>query len=365
MNHERFKSIFPIILNDALDYARSFHASDEMLSWFEKSLTHNTTNGKHLRGLLIPNTLSHILSRPLASSEFISAAKLGWLLELLQASVLMCDDIEDGDVTRRGKASWHAVPGVGLRAINDAAMLESTVFALLKRYFRDLECYVDLVEVFHETVFRTGAGQMVDLISSLSGNGVGSGSGSGSEDVNGDVCSFAGEWGECVWERIGEMKTAYYTVYAPVVLAMYLGRVATEKNLERVRSVALRLGVYYQVQDDFLDIFGEQEVFGKELGRDIRDGKCTWLIAGGWGRADEAQKRVLREWYGCGDGGGRAVEMVRGVFREVGMEEAYAAYEEEMLRMMEEVIADIEEGSSGLKKGMFTDIIHIMYKRRK
>ncbi|RAK98472.1 FPP/GGPP synthase family protein [Aspergillus ibericus CBS 121593] len=313
MDRERFAAMFPAVLEDALSYARSIHTPPEALAWLQKNITHNTTSGKHLRGLLIPNTHAHSLSRPLTSPEYTLSAKLGWLLELLQASFLIPDDIEDHDTVRRGKASWHAVPGVGMKAINDAALLQSIVFYLLRRYLKGTcRWYVQIVELLHEVVFRIGLGL----------NGI-------SE-------------GRC--EVIARMKTAYYTIYAPVVVGMYLGGVGTEENLERMRRIALRLGIYYQ-----------------ESGRDIKDGKCSWLIVEALGRVNNVQRGVL-ECYGSGEPG--AVERVQAVFREVGMKRVFEEFEEEFIERMRRDVADIDK-STGLEKGIFVDIMGIMYRRDK
>jgi farnesyl diphosphate synthase len=50
-------------------------------------------------------------------------------------------------------------------AINDAFLLESFVFQILKKHFRSESCYLDLVELFHEVIYKTEMGQLLDLTS--------------------------------------------------------------------------------------------------------------------------------------------------------------------------------------------------------
>lgn len=82
--------------------------------------------------------------RVLTEAEYFDAAVLGWLIELLQATMLVLDDIMDESPTRRGKPSWYRVTGVGMAAVNDATMLESAIYVLLKKYFAGRAIYVRL-----------------------------------------------------------------------------------------------------------------------------------------------------------------------------------------------------------------------------
>jgi len=70
----------------------------------------------------------------------------------------------DASITRRGQPCWYKNPEVGLIAINDAFMLESAIYHLIKSHFRQETYYVDLLELFHETTYQTEMGQLIDLI---------------------------------------------------------------------------------------------------------------------------------------------------------------------------------------------------------
>jgi len=60
-------------------------------------------------------------------------------------------------------------PLVGMVAINDAFMLESAIFHLLKLHFRAQPCYLDLIELFHDITYKTEMGQLVDLVTAPEG----------------------------------------------------------------------------------------------------------------------------------------------------------------------------------------------------
>src|SRR3569833_2570724 len=96
----------------------------------------NTVGGKCNRGMSVPDSVSMLLGRPLSEDEYFKAAALGWMTELLQAFFLVSDDIMDASITRRGKPCWYRQEGVGMVAINDAIMLEISIYTLLRHFFR-------------------------------------------------------------------------------------------------------------------------------------------------------------------------------------------------------------------------------------
>lgn len=64
--------------------------------------------------------------------------------------------------------------------------------------------------------------------------------------------------------------------------------------------VRQRLLRAWQVQDDYLDCFGDSSLTGK-LGTDIGEGKCTWLSVVALQRASPQQRELLQQHYGCPD----------------------------------------------------------------
>jgi farnesyl diphosphate synthase len=70
----------------------------------------------------------------------------------------------DGSITRRGQPCWYKNPAVGMVAINDAFIVESIIYKLLKWYFKSHTAYVDFVELFHSVTYQTELGQLMDLL---------------------------------------------------------------------------------------------------------------------------------------------------------------------------------------------------------
>ena len=111
--------------------------------------------GKANRGKSVIDTTSDLLGRPLTDEEYFRSAILGWCTELLQAALLVSDDIMDSSQTRRGNACWYRMPNVGMNALNDAFMLVSSIFILLQKHFSGDKNYIHILELFHEVMFKT------------------------------------------------------------------------------------------------------------------------------------------------------------------------------------------------------------------
>lgn len=340
---KEFESVFPKLEEVILESARKYNLPEKELEWYRKSLEENTVGGKCNRGMSVPDSVSLLLGTPLNEEQYLHAAALGWMTELLQAFFLVTDDIMDSSITRRGKPCWYRQEGVGMVAINDAIMLESAIYTLLKKYFRQHPSYVDLIELFHEVTFQTELGQLCDLLTAPE------------DKVNLDNFSME------KYRFIVIYKTAYYSFYLPIALALHQLNIATPKNLKQAEEILIPLGEYFQIQDDYLDNFGLPEHIGK-IGTDIMDNKCSWLVNQALAIVTPEQRKVLEENYGRKDKDKEAA--VKKLFDELQLEQRYKDYEEKRVGEIRELIAKVDE-SEGLKKEIFEAFLNKIYKRSK
>ncbi|KAK0383597.1 hypothetical protein NLU13_9508 [Sarocladium strictum] len=340
---KEFESVYPKLEEAILDHARSYKLPEAELKWFKESLEVNPLGGKCNRGMSVPDSVSILLDAPLTEEQYFQAATLGWMTELLQAFFLVSDDIMDSSITRRGKPCWYRQEGVGMVAINDAFMLEAGIYSLLKRFFKSHPAYVDLIELFHEVTFQTEMGQLCDLLTAPE------------DKVNLDNFSME------KYSFIVIYKTAYYSFYLPVALALHQLGLATEKNLKQAEDILIPLGEYFQVQDDYLDNFGLPEHIGK-IGTDIKDNKCSWLVNQALEIATPEQRKILEENYGQKDD--EKEKVIKMLFDDMKLKERYEAFEEKRAGEIRAMIDQIDE-SEGLKKGVFEVFLGKIYKRSK
>lgn len=258
----------------------------------------------------------------------------------LQAYFLVADDIMDNSITRRGQPCWYRVPKVGLVAINDGIILESFIYRILKKHFGSHPAYVHLVDLFHEVTHRTAHGQLLDTTTAPIGTV--------------DLTRYTLD----TYMRIVTYKTAYYTFYLPVACGLRIAGVTNPGAYALASDICVAMGQYFQIQDDYLDCFGDPEVIGK-LGTDIEDNKCSWLVVQALKRANDAQIQLIEAHYGKSDED--SVAAVKAVYRELDLEGVFRAYEAES---HEKLVGIIKEQTL-LPEGVFMPLLQKIYKRKK
>jgi farnesyl diphosphate synthase len=122
-------------------------------------------------------------------------------------------------------------------AINDSFMLEATIYYLLKKHFRKESYYVDLMDLYHEVTFQTELGQLLDLLTA--------------PEDSVDLTKFSLE----KHSFIVTYKTAFYSFYLPVALAMYMAGVSSDEELQQAKDILIPLGEYFQIQVRLLGLY--------------------------------------------------------------------------------------------------------------
>jgi farnesyl diphosphate synthase len=266
---------------------------------------------------------------------------LGWCVEYLQAYFLVADDIMDSSLTRRGQPCWYKQDDVKMAAINDSFFLECCIYTLLRKYFRHLPYYVDLVDLFHETTLQTVVGQNLDLITGQA------------DQLN--LAAYTIER----YNTIVRYKTAFYSFYLPVACAMYMNGISDKQSHDNARTILLKMGEFFQIQDDFLDAFGDPAVMGK-VGTDIEDSKCSWLIVQALSRASDEQRAILEANYGRPSAD--CVANVKAVYKDLKLQQVYTDFED---RSYAELLQLIEDCSANLPRDMFIVYANKIFKRQK
>ena len=129
---------------------------------------------------------------------------------------------------------------------------------------------------------------------------------------------------------------------------------AAEKDKDLLYDFGENIGIAFQLQDDYLDTYGDPAVFGKNIGGDIVNNKKTFLLLQAMQKAEGKMKKELEHWLDIREGDdAKKIEAVRNIYDELGVPELSQAlmkdYFERSMRALEEVEAD-EELKSDLKQ---------------
>lgn len=346
-------SIFPDLVRDlAYNFESDPHAEmSKLLSvHMSKCIQYTVPNGKKTRGITVPATYKQLTPAFYHTEENIRLANiLGWSVEFMQAFLLVADDIMDGSDTRRGKACWYKHDDLGLTAFNDAILLETCIYSLVGKYFRDQPYYQSLLESLLETTKLTSMGQALDLLSAHEFNK--------QKGQPGSLAKFTMKR----YNGIVKYKTSYYSFFLPVALAMNMAGIKDPELYKQSKRILLEMGQFFQIQDDYLDCFGDIGVTGK-AGTDIMTGKCSWLIVMAMQRASPAQRKVLEENYGMDEQD--KVDIVKGIYNDLQLPKIYQKYEEVFYNDIQTRIQQISS-AKGLPHEVFNNILDRIYRRKK
>ncbi|RHY30318.1 hypothetical protein DYB32_004413 [Aphanomyces invadans] len=199
-------------------------------------------------------------------------------------------------------------------AINDAFLLESFVYSILRTHFRSETYYIDLVELFQEVILQTEFGQLLDLTSQpLDG------------PTNLDRFTI---------ER-GVTDPACYS---------------------QCQDICVKIGEYFQVQDDYLDCYADPKVLGK-IGTDIQDNKCSWLVVQALSRGTEAQRAIIKEHYGKNNEA--SIQIIKDLYVQLDLEAVYRAYENDSY----DELCKLINGVTNMPTTVYHMLLSKIYKR--
>ena len=318
----------------------------QALNWYERCYDYNVPFGKQFRGRTV--VLTFLSTTPDASPEdVLRAHAVGWAVELLQACFLIADDIEDESSMRRGQPTWHSMKDVGHMAVNDVQQLHVSAYRLIDKFCRGHPSHLNLLMLMTETGRQATMGQCMDLMTMPPG---------APSRPQFDLMKMKRLHTICVY------KTASYTFCHPVRHGLYLAGLNDKQLHEDIEALLRPLGVFFQIQDDFIDVFGNSKISGK-VGTDIADGKSSWPIIRAFELCSPAQRAVLEENYGRKDD--KCVAIVKGIFDDLGLEKDYDLFEEREYARLKGMIEDFGRKYPYVPTVICMSYLEDLYKRRR
>ncbi|KAF2332303.1 polyprenyl synthetase family protein [Flavobacterium ginsenosidimutans] len=199
--------------------------------------------GKRIRPVLT------LMAAEVFDTDYTTALPAAMAVEVFHNFSLVHDDIMDDAPLRRGQVTVHEKWNLNTGILSGDAML-----ILAYQYFEQYEPVVfrNLAKLFSKTALEVCEGQQWDV----------------DFETRKDV-------------TIPEyLKMIEYKTAVLVAAAMKMGAIVaktSEKEADLIYDFGLNLGLAFQLQDDYLDAFGDPETFGKQVGGDIIENKKTYL----------------------------------------------------------------------------------------
>lgn len=218
--------------------------------------------GKRLRPVMV------LLACNIFSSKIEKAIPAALAIEVFHNFTLLHDDIMDQADMRRNLPTVHKQYNSNIAILSGDAMSIMAYNYLQKCESPNLS---DMFQLFSQTALEVCEGQQLDM------------------DFESRTDVLIPEYLEMI-----RRKTAVLLACSLKLGALSAG--ASGKITNQLYEFGINLGIAFQLQDDLLDVFANQQKFGKMIGNDIVSNKKTFLLLKALELADEPRKRELLDW---------------------------------------------------------------------
>ena len=189
-------------------------------------------------------------------------------LETYHNYTLLHDDLMDNADLRRGHETVHKKWDANTAILSGDSML---VLAYERMAQCDEKHLAKVLKLFTTTALEIGEGQQFDM----------------EFENRNDVKEE--EYIEMI-----RLKTSVL-----LACALKMGAIladASDEDAENLYKFGEQIGLAFQLQDDYLDVYGDTKVFGKEIGGDITSNKKTYMLINAFNLANDAQRAELQKW---------------------------------------------------------------------
>jgi geranylgeranyl diphosphate synthase type II len=245
--------------------------------------------GKKIRPVLT------LMSAEIFDADYSKALPAALAVEVFHNFSLVHDDIMDDAPLRRGNVTVHEKWNINTGILSGDAML-----ILAYQYFEQYEpaIFRELAKLFSKTALEVCEGQQWDV----------------DFETRSDV-------------TISEyLKMIEYKTAVLVAAAMKMGAIVAETSVENgelIYDFGLNLGLAFQLQDDYLDAFGNPATFGKQIGGDIIENKKTYLYLKAIEFASAEEKAKLLQLFSVSlEENKTKIEEVKSIFNTSGASNA-------------------------------------------
>lgn len=215
-------------------------------------------------------------------------------LETYHNYTLLHDDLMDNADMRRGHLTVHKKWNNNTAILSGDSML---VLAFQRMMQCDTKHLKDILDLFTVTALEIGEGQQYDM----------------EFETRNDVKEE--EYIEMI-----RLKTSVLLACALKIGAILAD--ASAEDADNLYKFGEQIGLAFQLQDDYLDVYADSKVFGKEIGGDITSNKKTYMLINAFNKANAAQREELTRWVSARDfDRNEKVDAVTRLYNEIGIDQ--------------------------------------------
>ena len=226
-----------------------------------------SAGGKRIRPSFV------LMAYNLFKDDVETALPVAAALETYHNYTLLHDDLMDNADVRRGRPTVHKKWNANTAILSGDTMLSLAYLHLANCKTQNLKAALDLFTV---TALEVSEGQQYDM----------------EFETRTDVKEE--EYIEMI-----RLKTSVLLACALKMGALLAG--ASAEDAEQIYKFGEKVGLAFQLQDDYLDVYGDPVVFGKAIGGDITSNKKTYMLINAWNRSEGETRSELNHWLGVND----------------------------------------------------------------
>lgn len=243
--------------------------------------------GKRLRPMMV------LMACEMFGGDLRKALKPALAIEFFHNFTLIHDDIMDEAPLRRNQPTIHTLHGINVGILSGDALMFKAL-----RFFEDLEpaLYKACMRVFVHTGLLLCEGQQYDINYETQ------------EEVT------FNDYLRMITYKTGVLSASSFEIGALIAGAEF-------KDAKAIFSFGKHLGIAFQIMDDYLDVFGNQQQIGKKHAGDIYENKKTVLYLLAREHGSEEERRELEFWYSKKTDNVDKVYSVENIFRRTRVDE--------------------------------------------
>lgn len=284
--------------------------------------------GKRLRPLMCVATCA------LFKDDYSPAKNAALAIEMFHNFTLLHDDVMDNSMLRRGQPTVHAKWNTNTAILSGDQMLIEA-YKLIADV--DSPAAALILDTFSQTATEVCEGQQYDM------------------DFESQDNVTVDQYLEMI-----RLKTAVLLAASIKIGALIGG--ANVNEINALYDFGINIGLAFQLQDDYLDVYGDEKVFGKPIGGDIIENKKTFLLITALQDAPSIQKKELVQWLEKTNADrSEKIAAVTNLYNKIGVKEKAGRKIDELLNKAMRMLSAMEISAEG--KRFMADFVNMLVKR--